>query len=178
MNLKKIAILTSVVLVTGLTSLAAEKKATKREHPAHQHGSAKMDIAFEGPNGQINFQAATEGIYGFEYAPRTEEDQKKQHESLAIFETNFVDMVAFDKTLKCEVSKQKLEVVQEAGTAHSDLKAEFKVICEKSPVGSKITFNIQKSFPKLKDVDIQVIADDLQKSFEAKKNGAQLNLKK
>jgi hypothetical protein len=161
----------------GSTAFAAPKK-VHREHAAHKHGAAKMDFAFEGSNGQFNIEIASEAIYGFEYTPTTEADKKKQHDGLSNIETDMVDMVKFDPSLKCEISKIKLEVDQHDGGKHSDIDGEFKVTCDKSPIGSTIVFNIQKSFPNLKTVDVQFVADDLQKSFKANKDGAKLVLKK
>lgn len=184
------SIVTSLVF-SGLASFAfaqtgpsaAHEKNTvmkheHREHGAHQHGAAKMAIAFEGANGQINIEVASQGIYGFEYVPKKEADKKKQAEGLQKLETKMSEMVQFEDSLKCVISKTKLEVDQHEGGKHSDIDGEFKVVCQKSPIGSKITFNVQKVFPALKDVDVQVIVDDLQKSFEAKQNGAVLELKK
>ncbi len=165
-----------VLLIAALISLNAG--AEKREHKAHKHGAAKIDMAFQGPNGEMNLEMASEGIYGFEYVPKTDADKKKQHDAFSLLETNIGDMVQFDASLKCEISKTKMEVDQHEGGKHSDIDATFSVICQKSPVGSTLTFNIQKTFPKLKEVNVQVVADDVQKSFTAKKDGSKLVLKK
>jgi hypothetical protein len=55
--------------------------------------------------------------------------------------------------------------------------AMFDVTCLKSPAGSKITFNFQKIFPKINDLDVQILVGDLQKAVEAKKNGTTVELK-
>lgn len=161
-------------LICSLVSISAF--AANREHKAHNHGAAKLDIAFQGSDGEVNLDAAAEGIYGFEYVPKTEADKKKQHDTFALIETNIADMVKFDADLKCEFNKTKIEVDQQG--KHSDIEASFKVICQKSPIGSTITFNLQKTFPKLKEVSVQVIVDDLQKSTKVKKDGTKLVLKK
>ena len=109
-----------------LTSI--EAMAERREHKAHKHGAAKFEMAFQGPNGQIEIEAPSEGIYGFEYVPKTEEDKKKQHDALSLFETNIVDMIKFDTHIKCEISKIKIEVDQHEGGKHSDIDAAFKVV--------------------------------------------------
>lgn len=177
-----ISFLATITLAQTGPSAAHEKNTVMRhqhrEHGAHQHGAAKMAIAFEGVTGQINLEVASQAIYGFEYIPKKDADKKKQAEGLKKLETKMSEMVQFEDSLKCVISKTKLEVDQQEGGKHSDIDGEFKVVCQKSPVGSKITFNIQKVFPDLKDIDVQVIADDLQKSFEAKQNGAVLELKK
>ncbi len=168
-----------LVLMTFITlSAYAESTPSHREHKAHKHGAGKFEIAFQGTDGQIDFDAPTEGIYGFEYVANTEADKKKQHDALSLIETNIGDMIQFDAGLKCEISKIKIEVNQQDGEKHADIDASFKVLCQKSPVGSTMVFNIQKTFPKLKDVKVDVLADDVQKSLTAKKDGSKLVLKK
>jgi hypothetical protein len=44
-------------------------------------------------------------------------------------------------------------------------------------MNTKIIFNFQKFFPRLKDVDAQIIVDSLQKSAEIKANGTSVELK-
>ncbi len=158
----------------GIISMADEH----REHKAHQHGAAKMAIAFDGLVGKITLELASEGIYGFEYTPKKESDKKKQQEGLKQLENNIEKMVAFSPELKCVFNKEKIEVDQHEGGKHSDIDASFGIHCEKDPIGTAITFNVQKYFPKLKDVVIQILAGDLQKSVEVKSNGLQVELKK
>ena len=166
-------LLSAVLLLFSIKAVAEH-----REHKAHKHGAAKFEMAFQGLNGQIEIEAPSEGIYGFEYVPKTEEDKKKQHDALSLIETNIVDMIKFDTDIKCEISKIKIEVDQHEGGKHSDIDATFKVVCEKSPVGTTVELNIQKTFPKLKDVKVDVVADDFQRSFVANKDGTKLVLKK
>jgi hypothetical protein len=179
------SILLACVLLASITSFAKadkkeviEKKPAHREEKAHKHGAAQLEIAFQGANGQIDLEAATEGIYGFEYLPKTDEDKKKQHNAFALIETNIAEMIQFEASLKCEISKTNIEIKNHDGEKHSDINASFKVICQKSPTGTTITFHFQKTFPKLKEVNVQLVADDLQKSFKANKDGSKLVLKK
>jgi hypothetical protein len=109
---------------------------------------------------------------------KTDEDKKKQHDAFALIETNIAEMIQFEASLKCEISKTNIEIKNHDGEKHSDIKASFKVICQKSPTGTTITFHFQKTFPKLKEVNVQLVADDLQKSFKANKDGSKLVLKK
>ncbi len=161
-----------------LVVVSSFASAQHREHKAHKHGAGKFEMAFQGANGQIDIEAPSEGLYGFEYVPNTDDDKRKQHDALSLLETNISDMIKFDPELKCEISKIKIEVDQHEGGKHSDIDASFKVICQKSPLGTTFVFNIQKTFPKLKDVKIDVVVDDLQKSFVANKDGSKLVLKK
>lgn len=171
-----------------------------REHGAHVHGAAQIGIAFDSTNGEVDVKAASDSIIGFEHSAVTESDQKKQQMALEKFEKTIAEMIQFHSSLKCQWSKKQLEVTsltakdetdskvhsQQKPQArvikakhkgeHSEVNGRFIVICQKSPVGTQITFNIQKYFPQLKDVDVQFLGGDVQKSIEANKVGTQLLL--
>ena len=165
-----------IIFLSLLTSLAHAHE--HRQHGAHKHGSAKLGIAFESLKGQLTLQLASDAIIGFEYVPTKEADKKKQSQALEKLETNIASMVVFEPTLKCVFSKEKLEVDHHDGGKHSDIGAIFNIVCEKDPLGSILTFNIQKFFPKLADVDVQLLFQDLQKSVEANTLGFKVELKK
>ena len=147
-----------------------------REHGAHSHGAADLGIAFEGASGKIEFKTPADGIVGFEHKAVKSADKKKFEAALKNFESKFSEMISFDASLKCVFTKEKLEAAYDSDS-HSDIVGQFKVVCAKSPAGSTITFQFQKFYPKLKDVDAQIIADNLQKSVEIKTKGQKLELK-
>lgn len=150
--------------------------AAKQEHKAHAHGAGKMSIAFEAAKGQLTLEAPGESIYGFEHVAKTAAHKKKQAEALTKLETGVAEMVVFEKQLNCNFTKQKLEISQDGN--HAEVQAAFVIQCEKDPVGSTIRFHVQSVFPKLKNVDVQVLAGDVQKAVKATKNGVQVELKK
>ncbi len=160
-----------LLLFASLNSFAA-----KHEHKAHAHGAAKMAIAFEATKGELTFEAPGESIYGFEHVAKSAAQKKQQAETLSTLETGIAKMVVFEKQLNCVFTRQKLEVSQDGN--HSEVQASFIIQCDKDPVGSTLKFHVQSVFPKLKDVDVQVIAGDVQKAAEATKNGVQIELKK
>lgn len=186
--MKLIIILLSVLSL----NVYAHEKHEHREHGAHEHGAGTLGIAFEANKGKIDFKIPSESIFGFEHVAKTEKDKKTMKESLAKLESKITEMVAFDASLKCNVTGAKVEIVAEAQhekkqdskgkkhekhSEHSDTSASFDVTCEKSPAGTEITFNFQKHFPKIKDLDVQVIVDNIQKSIEANKDNTKLLLK-
>ncbi len=149
-----------------------------REHKAHQHGAAELAIAFQGNTGSIDLLAPSESVFGFEHEAKKETDKKKQQDGLALLENNLTAMIQFDQSLKCELTKDVVYVEREKNSKHSSVHAQFKVVCAKSPAGTAITFNIQKSFPKMKNVSAQLIVDDLQKSAQINKDATVVELKK
>lgn len=157
------------VLLFSVLALAA------REEKAHVHGVAKAALAFEGKTGKIEMSLPSSAIYGFEYMPKTAKDKKAKEAGLQKLEDKIAEMFVLDPSLKCEIKKEIFEVDQREN--HSDIDAEFRVNCEKSPVGTSVMVNVAKIFPRIKTVQVDVIAEGVQKSQEVKTGGESIELK-
>lgn len=174
-------LMTLTIFTTVITFAKSEKH---REHAAHAHGAGKLGIAFDNNKGSIDFRIPAESIIGFEHTAKSVKDKKKQLDQLSLLENKISEMLVFEGSLNCKFSKEKIETIKdeeeskEAHSEHSDIQANFSIQCDHSPKGSKLIFSFQKYFPKIKDLDVQILIDDLQKSFEANKSGATLLLKK
>lgn len=164
----------SVVQATTPASKTAPVKKTHKHTHAHVHGAAQLNIAFDQNMGLVDFQSPAEAIVGFEHVAKTEKDKKIQIEALEKFEQNISKLVSFESTLSCRFEKQKLHVANEG--KHADFTAQFKLTCDKSILGSEILFDF-KLFPNIKDLDVIVVADALQKTIEIKNSTGKLILK-
>lgn len=168
----------------------SDKHKAHREHDAHVHGGATLNIAFDQLNGKIEFKGAAESVLGFEHGAKSDKDKKKLSEAVTKFETGIASMVVFDAALNCVMTKELIEVQAETKDEkttgksvqkekqgeHSNFVANFNVVCAKSIVGSKVTFNFT-SFQRIKDLDVTVLADAIQKTAEVKKKPVTLEIK-
>lgn len=146
-----------------------------REHGAHLHGYAKVTMGFDGKNGKIEFHAPAGAIYGFEYIAKSAKDKANKEQSLKKLSEKVSEMIQFDHSLKCEINMDMYEVDQKDN--HADIDVEYNVKCDKSPADSVVTFNVQKVFPRIKTVKVDVLLGEVQKSQEFKKSGETLELK-
>ena len=167
----KTVILSILLLSSGLQAHE------HRHHGSHQHGAGKIGIAFEGANGKMDLKIPSESIFGFEHQAKSTKHKAAQKAGLKSLEEKIGALVVFDPALQCVISTDKVEVVKEKRSSHSDTVGIYTIKCSKSPLGSTITFNFQKEFPRIKDLDVEVVADSLQKSIEVKESGARLELK-
>ena len=79
--------------VVGLTLVVSETPAeSNRHHEAHEHGTAKLNVAVEGNNLYIEFSSPAANVVGFEHLPRTQKQKaavadakKKLKEGLTLF---------------------------------------------------------------------------------------------
>lgn len=183
--MRKAAVLTLFASVLGLSPVFAHK----REHGSHVHGQGKISLAFEEASGSIDMEVPAEVLFGFEHQAKTEKDKKTQADALAKLEASIAEMIQFDAGLGCVIKKKSIEVSAEeeaekkgshgehAHGEHRDVDAEFDVTCQKSPLNSKIVFNLQKHFPRFKKAEVQALIGSVQKQIQVKQNGASLELK-
>lgn len=156
------------VLISGLLFAASD-------HGAHVHGSADVNMAFDGKKGKIEFHVPADSLFGFEHEAKSKKDKATKEAALKNLSEKINDMIVFDSKLSCEVKMEIYEVIQKKN--HADVEAEYGVHCQSPVAGSTITFDLQKVFPRLKKVKVNVLADGVQKSLETSKSGDSLELK-
>lgn len=158
-----------------LVSLANAKK--HREHGSHVHGQATLAIAMDGLNGQVELKAASDSVLGFEHLAKSAKDKQKLAEVKNDLENKIASYIQFNSSLDCQWSKKSIEMVSENDHGHhSDFVAQFTVTCKKSPVGSSLLIDFT-SFKKLKDIDVTILAGDLQLKSEIKSSKVTIDLK-
>jgi hypothetical protein len=156
------------VLILSLLSIAAFAGTKKhRHHEAHVHGAASLNMAFEKQQGQIRFQAAAQGILGFEHTPKTDKEKQVLQNVISKFEKDASKFIQFESNLGCVVQKEKIGLPEATNSEHLDFMANFQIQCQKSIHGSEIKLNFTE-FPGLNDIDVTILVDDLQKSIEIK----------
>lgn len=146
-----------------------------REQGTHVHGLVKTSLAFDGKTGKIQMEIPADSLFGFEHQAKSKKDIKAKEESLKRLEEKISEMIVFDPSLNCKISKDIFEVNQEK--SHADVNAEFSVNCQKPVAGSTVSFNFQKVFSRFKKVLVDAIVDTVQKNLEVTKNGENLELK-
>ncbi|MBX2988765.1 MAG: DUF2796 domain-containing protein [Bdellovibrionaceae bacterium] len=166
------------LVLVSLLALVPVLSQAHREHGAHEHGHGDLAIAFDGNNGRVELKAPSESIYGFEHAAKTDKQKKQIDDAFAKLESKIGEMVAFDPELKCAFTKDGIEIVRENDkSSHSEVRAAFKVACEKSPLGRSLTLDVAKQFPKLRHTQVTVLTDSVQKSAELGKKSLTIELK-
>jgi len=70
---------------------------------AHEHGVVRVNVAVDGNEAEVEFFSPAMNIYGFEYAPATDEDRARQQEGLTTLRERFAEMLVLDPALGCTV---------------------------------------------------------------------------
>ena len=187
----------SLVLLFGMSLFSSlsvraagvHKSSKHRHHEAHVHGAAKLNIAFDGLSGKVIFEAAAQGVIGFEYKAKTDIQKKQAEERLKELSNDLPSMIVFDSNLGCQFTKEKVEQIFEKHNdsekmnkkdshhgEHSEINATFLVNCQKTILGSKLGLDFTK-MKNLNDIDVTVLVGDIQKSVELKKSAVSIDLK-
>jgi hypothetical protein len=164
-----------ICVFAWLLMVSFARAETLRQHGAHVHGAARLGIAFEGALGEIDYDGAAVNIYGFEHKAVSAKDKKAQAEGLDKMEKHIAEMIQFDSDLKCQFTEAKASLEQDGD--HSDVNGKFKVTCQRSPIGTTVKIDFSKFFPTLKKIDIQVLADSVQKSVKVEKFPTEFSIK-
>lgn len=140
----------------------------KHDHNAHVHGAGTLNIAFDELKGKVEFKSSAESIVGFEHEAKTDKQKNQLQKQIEKFEIKLSEMISFSSDLSCIWSKEKIEVQRNLEEKnHSDFVAIFNVTCTKSPLNSSLKINFFE-FKKIKDLDVTVLIDTVQKSAEYK----------
>jgi len=149
-----------------------------RTHKAHEHGHAKLNIAFEtttgSPVGSVELESPADSIIGFEYAAKTPADKTKQEKALATLKARFGEMVVLPTG--CKMTPSKVEVHLDG--QHAEVHAEFNVKCAGPIAGKSISFGFSKVFPKIDDVEVQFLAGSQQTKLDVEKDKGTIQIAK
>ncbi len=175
-----------LLLIVGIVA-----SAQPRSRKAHEHGSAKVNIAFEtakgAPKGVIEFESPAESVVGFEYEAKTPADKAKVAAALNTLKARFAEMVILPAAAACKVTNKSAKVEAEHHDAkqkgakqeqHSEVHAEFDVACAKPLSGGEIRFGFTKVFPKIHDVDVALLVGDQQASADVENDKGSLKIAK
>ncbi len=167
----------AVVLVVAGMAIFGQTRSRK----AHEHGSAKVSIAFEtatgAPKGMIAFEAPAESVVGFEYEAKSVADKTKVAAALRMLAARFGEMVILPAVSACKVTNKsaKVEALKEQ---HSEVHAEFAVACAKPLAGLEIRFGFMKVFPKIHDVEVALLAGEQQSKADVENDKGVLKIAK
>jgi hypothetical protein len=70
---------------------------------AHEHGVARISIAFDADSGAVEIVAPAAGVYGFEHEPRTDEERRQRAEGLRMLRERIGEAIVLEPSLGCTI---------------------------------------------------------------------------
>lgn len=133
---------------------------------AHVHGHARMQVAVEGNEIFVDWQAPMDSMAGFEHAPRDEKQRqavKKVEDQFRSPGKMFIPTAAAKCTAQPAEVKFPFKAYSGTGSAHegkevhSDLEAAIRFECENPAALNGMELKLFDVFARLQRVDVQTI---------------------
>lgn len=107
MSLRRTTSLASL-LVLASSLCYASGDGVRRQHDAHVHGTAQLNLAIDGKNVFLELASPAMNIVGFEYIPSSEEDRHSVHEAAEKLEDGG-SLFEFSKAAGCTLVTAEIE---------------------------------------------------------------------
>jgi hypothetical protein len=171
----------SVILATLLLAptLMAGETASAQQVPAHRHGAASLQVSLAGPTLHVALEGPADNFLGFEHAPRTEAQKKAVADAQERLQQP-AQLVATPPPAECRAQPARVDMkLPAAGSSdkHSEIEAEWRWECGKPDALTHVDAGgLFRAFPRLKQLDVQIVTDRGQKRAVLKPGAARLKI--
>ena len=152
--------MTRTLWTLGLTA-ALLAPALVHAGKAHEHGAAKLDIAFEAGKLSIGLETPLDNLLGFERAPRTDAERKAADAAVATLKAGD-KLFSIDPAGSCTLGKVEVEsapLKQGAAAAkadeHADLDASWEFSCKGAPAFVEV--GLSTAFKRMGRIEVQTV---------------------
>jgi hypothetical protein len=171
------SVVLAVLLVTA-PAFAADRTAPQQP-PAHHHGAASLQVSLEGQMLQIAFDGPADNLLGFEHAPRN--DAQKQTVARAEQQLKQpTQLFATPAAAGCQAQPPHVEMKLPAagtGETHSEVEVEWRWDCAQPAALAHVDVSgLFKAFPRLKQLKVQIVTAQGQKTALLKPGAARFKI--
>jgi hypothetical protein len=180
--------------LTMLVTFGAGAQEQRRELGAHEHGHSTLNIAIEGTEVAMELIAPGADVVGFEHEAESAADKA----TLEAAEAKLADplsLFAMPAEAECSLQTATVEIEgehhdeeahhdeaeeheAEAGheAEHNEFHASYRLACASPDELGRIWFGYFDAFPNAMEVEVNVITEKGQSSFEVERDGPILDL--
>lgn len=145
-----------------------------KEHKAHAHGAAKLDISIENNKIEADLEIPGMDLVGFEGAPKTAA-QKENLKRMTDLMTNEYSLLMIDETAGCTVTKRKLETDNHDKT-HSEYDFEIDYTCKDLSKVKTMDVNLFRDLESLNELTVQLVTHRSQKAVKLNRTNSKIEL--
>lgn len=162
----------SVAVIVAASSSPAFAK--KKAAPAHEHGRASLSLAVDGKMMRVAFECPGDSVFGFEHAAKNAAETKIVDDALKTLRENMTNLLGIPADLGCKVTVA--DVKHNAHQGHADVDATYTIECAKTPIGATLKPTLLARFPRLKQVNTQIVALDNQRALKLSAAASEIKL--
>jgi hypothetical protein len=183
---------TLAVAAVSLALIAGDANAQeRRELGPHQHGHGKLNIAIEGNKVSIELDTPGADIIGFEHEAKTKADKATLAKGMQQL-SRPLQLFVIPAAAGCIVKEAKAEIEKgehedpgdhtaetKGGAAeaqHMDFNANYVLECKKPGAIGSIRFDYFKFFAGAQELDVNVVSEKGQKSYEVTRSNPTIDL--
>ena len=173
--LKRTAIMLACAALCGSALAQGQKQGGGHAH-AHAHGVGQLQIAIDGAVVRGELHIPMESLLGHEYLPRSQA-QKNAMAQLRQSLTNPAYVMLPVAAAQCQVTNSLATSPMfegRDGGGHSSLLYAFAFRCEQPQHLRKIDFPLFAKHPRLKEIQVELVASAVQRSLRIKAAQPQL----
>ena len=130
-------------------------------HSAHEHGIARLFVAVEQQNLEIEFQSPAINLIGFEHKATSETELVIIQKTQALLNKPH-SIFGIQKSSECQPLQNHIDMGQENSSDHSDIKAHYRFQC--STISGLSLLKLFELFPAIESIDAQWVTEDHQKA--------------
>ena len=203
MKLNRIALTASLLAPLALVGpwVSADEKHEhehdheKRQHDAHVHGIAALNLALEGQEVHVELDSPAANLVGFEHAPSSEADHAALDKAVATLKDGD-RLFRFNAEARCRMEKADVtsalldeehdehadkhssdhdqekkdghdhEKHEDEEEAHSDIEAAYHFECDKPGKLTRLTVELFEAFPGTEKLKVQYVIESKQGAAE------------
>jgi len=187
-------LLAALLLATALPlqSVLANEEREHRQHGAHEHGAATLNLAQEGTDIHVELQSPAANIVGFEHAPSTDTEHKALEQAVETLKDG-ARLLRFEDDAECRLvesrvesplletdqgkadehdeghrhaEKQEHDEHESHAEAHADILAEYRFSCARPEKLGRMDVMLFEAFPAIDDLDTNFVTDRGQGNLE------------
>ena len=165
------------ILKLSVLSFIAFSFSAKAED-AHVHGEAVLEVVIDDAGALLRFEAPAIDIVGFEYLPKTDEEQQAIDAKITLLGT-MSSVAIMSEAAGCVLAEVHVDFEaeeHEGEVEHIAFHAEYELDCADVSALTYLQATVFDQFPALKDMDVEVVMPTGQKGAHLEPDRTKLEL--
>ncbi len=147
-----------------------------REHKAHSHGIAKLNISIEKDVIEADLDIPGMDLVGFEGKAKTKEHKDRLKKVTELLTKDY-NLFLIDEAAGCKVIKRKLDSdSNDHGAGHSEYEYEIEYKCKDIAKAKELDVNIFRDIESLNEVTVQLVTEKIQKEVKLNRTSSKVEL--
>lgn len=190
-NLLLSAGLTPALLLLGSLYVSASTEVdhdTQRQHGAHDHGHATLNLVQEGKTIQLMLESPAVNIIGFEHAAKTPQEKQKIENAIERLKQGG-KLFGFPAAAQCAQIKVELESEHaehdshndeheskdEEHESHSEFEVSYQFVCDAPTKLDTLKVHFFEFFPLTEEIEAQLVTEKRQFAAELSPQSSTIN---